>query len=119
MVSRAGLATRLPGVAGCQPGCRSGGVPTPPRVPTRPTVDNVDMRCSRRDLLASAAALLPAGLLAQDSDTPIFTTGVKVVNVFATVRRKNGQIVRDLSKDDFSIAEDGRTQKIQYFSRET
>lgn len=77
------------------------------------------MSLSRRHFLRTAASLLPAASLAQDSDTPIFTTGVKVVNVFATVRRKNGEMVRDLTKDDFALAEDGRPQKIQYFARDT
>lgn len=40
--------------------------------------------------------------------TPTFSTGVKVVNVFATVRDKDGKIVRDLTKDDFALEEDGR-----------
>jgi VWFA-related protein len=42
-----------------------------------------------------------------------------VVNLFATVRDKNGQIVRNLTKDDFLLDEDGRPQTISYFSRET
>jgi len=44
---------------------------------------------------------------------------VKVVNVLATVRKKKGEIVRDLTKDDFALAEDGRPQTIRYFTRET
>ena len=44
---------------------------------------------------------------------------VKVVSVLATVRDKHGEIIRDLGKDDFQIAEDGRPQVIRYFSRET
>jgi VWFA-related protein len=42
-----------------------------------------------------------------------------VVNVFATVRDKDGKIVRDLTKADFTLLEDGRPQNIQYFSRQT
>jgi VWFA-related protein len=41
------------------------------------------------------------------------------VNVLATVRNSKGEIVRDLTKDDFSIEEDGLAQTIRYFSRET
>ena len=48
-----------------------------------------------------------------------FSTDVKVVQVLATVTTKKGQIVRDLTKDDFILAENGRKQTIQYFSRET
>jgi VWFA-related protein len=45
-----------------------------------------------------------------------FSTGVNVVNVLVTVRDKQGQLVRGLSKDDFTLEEDGRTQPIRYFS---
>jgi VWFA-related protein len=50
---------------------------------------------------------------------PTFSTGVKVVNVFATVRDKSGQVLKDLSKDEFQLKEDDRPQSIQYFSRES
>src|SRR5581483_11599 len=70
---------------------------------------------SRREfLIASACALLARG---QDSAT--YSTEVKVVDVLATVRTKQGQIVRNLSKDDFLLLENGRPQVIRYFSRET
>ena len=48
-----------------------------------------------------------------------FSTGVKVVNVFATVRNRQGQIVRNLTKDDFSLDEDGQPQTIAYFAQES
>ena len=44
---------------------------------------------------------------------------VKVVNVLATVRDKHGKIVNGLTKDDFSLTEDGRPQTLKYFARET
>jgi hypothetical protein len=44
---------------------------------------------------------------------------VKVVNVLATVRDKHGKIVNNLTKDDFTLTEDGRPQTIHYFTRET
>jgi len=50
---------------------------------------------------------------------PTFSTDVKVVNVLATVRDKQGRIVSNLSKEDFSLQEDGRPQTIRYFSRES
>jgi VWFA-related protein len=74
---------------------------------------------SRRGLL-SLATLLPAGrLLRAQQQEGTFSTGVKVVNVFATVRNNKGQIVRDLTKDDFALEEDGHAQTIRYFSRES
>lgn len=51
--------------------------------------------------------------------TPTISKEVTVVNVFATVRDKHGEIVRNLTKDDFSLAEDGRPQEIRYFSHES
>ena len=65
------------------------------------------------------AAAVMGGALLPGQDEPTISVNVNVVNVLATVRKKNGEIVRDLSKDDFSIAENGRRQTIQYFSRET
>jgi VWFA-related protein len=44
---------------------------------------------------------------------------VKVVNLPVTVRDKKGKIVRDLTKDDFDLEEDGKPQTIRYFSQET
>lgn len=52
-------------------------------------------------------------------DAPIFSTGVKVVNVFANVRDKKGEIVKGLTKEDFILDEDGVTQTIKYFSQES
>ena len=45
-----------------------------------------------------------------------FSTTVKVVNVLVTVRDKQGNLVRDLTQDDFALADDGRGQTIRYFS---
>jgi VWFA-related protein len=76
---------------------------------------------SRRGFIASLAAALPALNLSgaqQEKDTT-FSSDVKVVNIFATVRDKKGQIVSILGKDDFAVTEDGRPQTIKYFSRET
>jgi VWFA-related protein len=50
---------------------------------------------------------------------PTFSTGVNVVNVFATVHDKDGHIVSNLGKEDFALQEDGHPQTIAYFSRET
>ena len=43
----------------------------------------------------------------------------KLVNVPATVRDKHGAIVRNLTKDDFVLLEDGHPQAIQYFSQDS
>jgi VWFA-related protein len=82
---------------------------------------------SRRSLLCALPALRLVGLagsrfgsqvvLAQTATT--FSTDVKVVNVLATVRNKQGQIVSNLNQEDFTLAEDGHPQIMRYFARET
>lgn len=73
---------------------------------------------SRRQLIACVAgALFAPSLEAQQQ--PTFSTEVKVVNIFATVRDKHGQIVRDLTKNDFTVLENGRPETIRYFSHES
>ena len=72
---------------------------------------------SRRSLL-SALPLYPALRLLRGQNAT-FSTDVKVVNLFATVRDKQGVIVRDLTKDDFLLQEDRRPQNIEYFSQES
>ena len=74
---------------------------------------------SRRRVVISAAGLLVAGTLARAWQDVTFSTEVKVVNVLANVYGKAGEIVRDLTKDDFLLSEDGHPQTIRYFSRET
>jgi VWFA-related protein len=58
---------------------------------------------------------------ANSADQPVTTMSVKVkvVNVLATVRDKHGKIVNGLTKDDFTLTEDGRPQTLKYFARET
>jgi VWFA-related protein len=61
--------------------------------------------------------LLAAPACAQDAVR--FTTDVRVVNVLASVRDAQGHLVPNLTKDDFTLEEDGRAQTIRYFSRES
>ncbi len=70
-------------------------------------------------LIAALAALPGVGpsMRAQDAATTI-AVDVKVVTLPVTVRDKHGTIVRDLTKDDFTLQEDGRAQTIRYFSQE-
>ena len=93
---------------------------------------------SRRAAILSALYVLPAGRLLRAqfkpapgaappaaaspqsaTQTTTFSTDVKVVNVFATVHDKQGQIVRNLTKDDFTLEEDGRPQTIRYFAQQS
>jgi VWFA-related protein len=82
---------------------------------------------NRRALLAALASLPAYRVLsaqqpqsaAAPQQQPTFSADVKVVNVFATVRDKKGQIVKDLSKGDFTLMEDGRPQTIKYFAKQS
>lgn len=73
------------------------------------------MQAHRRQPTIVCAALL-CGLWAQDAK---FSTDVNVVTLLATVRDKDGRVVKDLSRDDFVLQDDRTPQKIQYFSRES
>jgi VWFA-related protein len=88
------------------------------------------LQTSRRAFVVSAASLLAgvcrvsAQQVAQpdtpgQDDEPTFSSDVQVVNIFATVRNKKHEILRDLNKDDFQILENGRPQTIRYFTRES
>jgi VWFA-related protein len=49
---------------------------------------------------------------------PVFRSGTELVLVNVVVRDRNGALVRGLTKDDFSIAEDGKPQTITSFDFE-
>jgi VWFA-related protein len=74
---------------------------------------------SRRIFVSSLFAACGAGFVRAQQADPNFSTSVKVINVFATVRDKEGKIVSDLTKDDFVLQEDGRPQEIKYFTQQT
>jgi VWFA-related protein len=44
---------------------------------------------------------------------------VELVNLFVTVRDRQGQPVPDLTHKDFRVFEDGRQQKVEYFTRDS
>ncbi|MGE5198489.1 MAG: VWA domain-containing protein [Rhodospirillaceae bacterium] len=69
---------------------------------------------------AAAAVVLAAtpGLRGQQAQPPRFRTGVDVVSVSATVTDANGRFVRNLTRDDFVVYEDGVAQPVLYFSNE-
>jgi VWFA-related protein len=77
------------------------------------------VRISRRRALSALAGLPALRALRGQSQAPTFSTSVKIVNLFATVRTRQGEIVSDLGKDDFTLRDDGKPQVIKYFSRES
>ena len=70
-------------------------------------------------LLAMLAPAQPPKTPEPDDTTPSIKVEVDVVNVLCTVRNKNGGLVGGLTKDDFTLLEDGKPQTIKYFTRET
>src|ERR1700758_2077316 len=57
----------------------------------------------------------------QDSQQPTETlkVNVNVVQLFFNVKDKHGMLIPNLTKDDFSIAEDSKPQTIKYFTAES
>ena len=53
-----------------------------------------------------------------DLGAPI-TVDVDVVNLYCAVRTKQNSLISNLEKGDFTLAEDGTSQTIKYFTRET
>src|SRR5260370_27104787 len=85
--------------------------------------------------LSAYARLFPVGLLATvmvpaqraqsqkpaepEDVTAAIKVDVDVANVLVSVRNKAGGLVGNLSKDDFTLVEDGKPQTIKYFTRDT
>jgi VWFA-related protein len=69
-----------------------------------------------------ATAALASSLLAQEPQPPApsrgegtrFRVAVDAVRIDAVVTDKDGNIVRDLTADDFEILQDGKTQKVTF-----
>jgi VWFA-related protein len=77
-------------------------------------------RMMRQSLLCLLLLGSPAwGQDARAQDVTTMSVDVKVVSLPVTVRDKHGQIVRNLTKDDFVLAEDGRPQVIKYSTQDT
>jgi VWFA-related protein len=70
-------------------------------------------------LVQALTIVLLVGSQPLRSQGPTISVDVKVVNVLATVRDKHGEVVRNLTKDDFTLEEDGRPQAIRYFTQES
>jgi len=54
----------------------------------------------------------------EDEPAPI-KVDVDVVNILCSVRDKKGGLIGNLTKDDFTLLEDGKPQTIKYFEKET
>ena len=77
-------------------------------------------------IFAVCSTLLLSSVLLRAQDTPqdqeqvpTFKSGVDVVNILFLVKDKHGTLLPDLKKEDFQVQEDGKPQKIRYFTAET
>ncbi len=64
--------------------------------------------------LFATAVLGAAVLLAQEPQTPRFRVAVDAVRIDAVVTDRDGNIVRDLTADDFEILQDKKPQKVTF-----
>jgi len=60
--------------------------------------------------------LFAAAPLLSQQQGPTISVNVKMVTMFATVRDKHGALIRNLTKDDFALQQDGHAQTITYFA---
>src|SRR5258708_13214 len=68
---------------------------------------------------AAVVFVVSALIFAQEPPPPSIKVEVNIVNILASVRDKRGGLIGNLTKDDFTIFEDGKQQEIKYFTRET
>jgi VWFA-related protein len=69
-------------------------------------------------LFLAATPIFPQDKPAEELPAAI-TVDVNVVNILASVHDKHVGLIGNLSKDDFTVLEDGKPQTIKYFTRET
>ena len=74
---------------------------------------------SKQSMILGSAILLGVFPLARPQDKTSFKVEVDLVNILATVRDEQGQLVNSLTKEDFVLQEEDRPQEIEYFSSET
>jgi VWFA-related protein len=67
-------------------------------------------------LVCAAFVLLGSAPLLRQQQGPTISVNVKLVTMFATVRDKHGALIRNLTKDDFALEQDGHPQTITYFA---
>jgi Ca-activated chloride channel family protein len=73
----------------------------------------------RRSLRAGLVLLGLSSALALAAQDTTLHVDVKLVNVFANVTDRNGAFVGGLTRDDFSVTEDGHPQQIAVFEKQS
>lgn len=72
-------------------------------------------RIGRRTVIGTLAGGAAAAL----AQEPVFKVDVKLVRMLATVKNEQGQLVSGLSKDDFTVTDNGVPQEVALFERQT
>jgi VWFA-related protein len=81
-------------------------------------IRRIHARMHQKIVAFALAAFLAALPLFSQQTSPI-TLNVAAVNLLATVRDKHGSLIRNLTKDDFTLEQDGKPQTITYFAKES
>jgi len=74
---------------------------------------------NRRVTIALAILVVVLGARVGAQQGPAIASRVNVVTLFATVHDADGKVVKNLTRDDFVLLEDGAPQKIDYFAQES
>ena len=69
-------------------------------------------------LVSQNSTATPAAQTPAPSPTTTLSVDVNVVTLPVTVRDKKGKIVTNLTKDSFTLEEDGKPQTVRYFNQE-
>lgn len=66
-----------------------------------------------------AGGILFSSTQTEDQESSVIRAQVDVVNVLCTIQDRRGNYVRDLTRHDFEVIEDGVEQTIDFFSNQT
>jgi Ca-activated chloride channel homolog len=75
-------------------------------------------RHSKKAAISMALAVMAAALWAQKEGPAVFRSDTRLVVCHTTVTDKNGHLVTNLTKEAFTVLEDGKPQEIRVFRRE-
>ncbi len=67
----------------------------------------------------TAALVLLGGLMAAGAQQPTYKVEVRLVRILATVKNTAGELVGELSKEDFLVRDEGVPQEVAVFERRT
>src|SRR5687768_15945528 len=66
--------------------------------------------------LGLSILVAPLAVMTMNAQHPTFRAGVTLVSTDVIPRDQNGRFVTDLTREDFTVLEDGQPQKIESFT---